>query len=131
VLLFFPDIHADIDWSRGYESLDKEFQRITRESGRCGLKELAGLKRLTMLDLKITLVTDAGIKELIGLNSLRQLDLSYTRVTDAGIKDMAQLNVIQLDVSRTAATNEGEAELKKAMPKCKVLRCVRGSILDW
>ena len=25
---FFADIHEDIDWSRGYESLDKEFQQI-------------------------------------------------------------------------------------------------------
>ncbi|MCY2991119.1 MAG: transposase [Planctomycetota bacterium] len=28
---FFPDIHADLDWSRGYESLDKELQQIVRE----------------------------------------------------------------------------------------------------
>lgn len=30
VELLFPDIHADIDWRRGYESLDKEFQQISR-----------------------------------------------------------------------------------------------------
>ena len=29
---FFPDIHADIDWSRGYEALDKEFQQILRRA---------------------------------------------------------------------------------------------------
>jgi hypothetical protein len=27
---FFPQIHADLDWKRGYESLDKEFQQIIR-----------------------------------------------------------------------------------------------------
>jgi hypothetical protein len=27
---FFPQIHRDIDWSRGYESLNKEFQKIAR-----------------------------------------------------------------------------------------------------
>jgi hypothetical protein len=27
--LFFPDMHGDIDWSRGYEFLDKELQKIT------------------------------------------------------------------------------------------------------
>ncbi len=27
---FFPIIHDDIDWSRGYEALDKEFQQIAR-----------------------------------------------------------------------------------------------------
>src|SRR5438132_4334642 len=28
--LFFPQVHADIDWKRGYEMLDKELQQITR-----------------------------------------------------------------------------------------------------
>ena len=26
--LFFPQAHADIDWSQGWESLDKELQQI-------------------------------------------------------------------------------------------------------
>jgi hypothetical protein len=30
--LLFPDVHAQIDWSRGYESLDKEFQQVVREA---------------------------------------------------------------------------------------------------
>jgi hypothetical protein len=30
---FFPDIHADIDWSRGYQPLDKEFAQIIRRAG--------------------------------------------------------------------------------------------------
>lgn len=30
--LCFPDVHAGIDWSRGYESLDKELQQIVREA---------------------------------------------------------------------------------------------------
>ncbi|NLY00294.1 MAG: cytosolic protein [Rhodopirellula sp.] len=29
--MFFPAAHAEIDWSRGYESLDKELQQIVRE----------------------------------------------------------------------------------------------------
>jgi hypothetical protein len=32
--LFFPHIHADIDWSRGHEFLDKELQRILPKAGR-------------------------------------------------------------------------------------------------
>ena len=31
VQFFFPDVHADLDWSRRYESLDKELQQIVRE----------------------------------------------------------------------------------------------------
>jgi hypothetical protein len=30
--LFFPQAHADIDWSRGWESLDKELQQIVPEA---------------------------------------------------------------------------------------------------
>jgi hypothetical protein len=30
--LFFPQIHADVDWSRGWESLDKELQQIAPET---------------------------------------------------------------------------------------------------
>lgn len=29
---FFPDAHDDIDWSRGYESLDTELQKIVRDA---------------------------------------------------------------------------------------------------
>jgi hypothetical protein len=32
--LFFPPIHADIDWSRGYEMLDKELQKIVPQAAR-------------------------------------------------------------------------------------------------
>jgi hypothetical protein len=30
--LLFPWLHTQIDWSRGYEVLDKEFQQIVREA---------------------------------------------------------------------------------------------------
>jgi hypothetical protein len=30
--LCFPEVHAGIDWTRGYESLDKELQQIIREA---------------------------------------------------------------------------------------------------
>jgi hypothetical protein len=32
IAFFFPHIHADIDWSRGYEMLDKELQPIVRRA---------------------------------------------------------------------------------------------------
>jgi hypothetical protein len=30
--LCFPDVHAAIDWARGYQSLDKELQQIARDA---------------------------------------------------------------------------------------------------
>jgi len=32
IALFFPVMHAEIDWSRGYETLDKELQQITPDA---------------------------------------------------------------------------------------------------
>ena len=32
VAFFFPEAHAAIDWSRGYEFLDKELQQVTRDA---------------------------------------------------------------------------------------------------
>jgi hypothetical protein len=32
IAFFFPRVHADIDWTRGYEMLDKELQPIVRRS---------------------------------------------------------------------------------------------------
>src|SRR5439155_5720122 len=30
--LLFPNVHQQIDWTRGHESLDKEFQQVVREA---------------------------------------------------------------------------------------------------
>ena len=30
--LLFPDVYREIDWSRPYESQDKEFQQVVREA---------------------------------------------------------------------------------------------------
>jgi len=29
---FYPDIYADIDWSKGYQSLDKELHQLIRDA---------------------------------------------------------------------------------------------------
>jgi hypothetical protein len=62
-----------------------------------GLKDLAGFKNLQALFLVGTQMTDKGLNVLTGLKSLRRLDLDPTRVT-----------------------REGIAELRKALPNCRV-----------
>jgi hypothetical protein len=32
ISFFFPQAHAGIDWGRGYEFLDKEFQQVVRDA---------------------------------------------------------------------------------------------------
>jgi len=46
---FFPDVFRGIDWSRGYESLDKELQQIVRE-GEVGLRLADKLFKVWRLD---------------------------------------------------------------------------------
>ncbi len=46
-LFFFPNVHADIDWSKGHTFLDKELQKIVRDSdsGRLYVDKLAQVYR--------------------------------------------------------------------------------------
>jgi len=48
--LFFPDTHADIDWSRPIEFMDKELQQVALEAevGRRYADKLAKVERFAM-----------------------------------------------------------------------------------
>jgi hypothetical protein len=46
------------------------------------------------------------------------LTLTRTRITDGGLKDLATMKELKLDGSRV--TNAGIAELRKALPDCKM-----------
>jgi len=74
------------------------------------------------LFLSYTQVTDSGIKELIKLHHLKLLFLSGTQITDAGLRDVAKLQKLTwislLNCSKV--TDTGVAELKKALPNCKI-----------
>jgi Leucine-rich repeat (LRR) protein len=91
-----------------------------------GLKELAVLKELETLHVDRAQVTDAGLKELVGLKEmagLKGLDLTGTKVTDAGLKELAALKELQtLDLRNTQVTDEGLKELRKALPKCAIVK---------
>src|SRR5713226_1401568 len=77
-----------------------------------GLKELAGLKNLQTLYLGFTKVTDAGLKELAGLKSLQSLYLGDTKVTDTGLKELAELKSLQLlKLSFAQVTDAGLKDL--------------------
>jgi hypothetical protein len=63
------------------------------------MKELAGLKNLSILALNSSKVTDVGLRELERLHNLTQLYLHGTRVT-----------------------NDGFAALRESLPKCMIFR---------
>jgi hypothetical protein len=73
-----------------------------------GLKELAGLKKLSSLSLGATGVTDAGLKDLAGSKNLSSLSLHSTKVTDAGLKALAGLKDLSyLNLGGTHVMDEG------------------------
>jgi hypothetical protein len=107
-----------------------------------GLKELAKLKQLQMLDLHFTQVTGAGLKELAELQQLQTLQLVNNRVTDAGMKGLAELNQIQtLVLEDLGLKDAGLLELtaplepqwtepllpllRKALPGSKILHSIQ------
>ncbi|WP_439620464.1 leucine-rich repeat domain-containing protein [Gemmata sp.] len=109
------------------------------------LKELAGLKRLAVLNLAYTQVTDAGVKELVPLKnlttlslrgtkvtgsgfralaplkSLTTMDLRATHVSDAGLRELGAVkSLTSLDLIAIMGTVEGVNGLQRALPKCKI-----------
>jgi hypothetical protein len=86
-----------------------------------GLAHLAGLTNLRTLRLEDTQVTDAGLKYLAPLKKLTELDLRGTRVTDAGLEVLAGFpNLQKLLLDKSQATDAGVAKLQKARPKLDV-----------
>ena len=53
------------------------------------LEHLRGLKHLTRLELRQTLISDASVDSLVTLRGLKLLDISQTGITDVGAKRLA------------------------------------------
>jgi hypothetical protein len=105
----------------GLKQLRELYLRTTQVTD-AGLKHLAGLKYLQTLALDETKVTDAGLKHLAALKQLRVLNLSDTELTDAGLKELAGFKQLRkLYLSGTEVTDKGKADLKKSLPKLKIL----------
>ena len=84
---------------------------------------LAGLKELETLGLDDTKVTDAGIKALKDLPKLKVLWLTNTPVTNACVGDLVRhKHLTKLHLEGTHIDAEGEAAIKRALPKCQVVR---------
>lgn len=56
-----------------------------------GLRKLAGLQQLELLNLYADSINDEALKELKPFRDLRELDLSLTSVSDAGLKHLTSL----------------------------------------
>jgi len=111
-----------------------------------GLAHLATLKNLQVLRLHSGAITGSGIAELkpltnlerlsIGsritndnliqlklLSNLKALHLSSQKITDAGLVHLTALrNLEGLHLDETNVTAEGEATLRRSLPKCEIKR---------
>ena len=90
-----------------------------------GILTEADLEKLTKLSLGGTQITDAGFKEVAKLQKLTGLDLTGTQITDVGLKELAKLHKLEQlwllsGLVPTQFTNAGAAELKKALPNCRI-----------
>jgi hypothetical protein len=80
--LLFPNIHAQIDWSRGYKSLDKEFQKVIREAevGRRYVDKLvkvwtkAGVECWVLIHVEVQTTRDADFPERMYVYNYRVFD---------------------------------------------------------
>ena len=71
-----------------------------------GLRKLAGLQQLELLNLYADSINDEALKELKPFRNLRELDLSLTSVSDAGLQHLASLEKL---TSLTLLYSEGFA----------------------
>ena len=79
-----------------------------------GLVQLKGLPKLQTLDLDGTKITAAGLAHLKGLTSLQKLNLGGTR--------LRLLKIIGDKRFGSKVTDAGIADLKKALPNCKITK---------
>lgn len=87
-----------------------------------GVKHLAELKDLNMLNLSGTGVTDLGLAHLQGLTKLQSLNLENTVVTDEGIKQLDCLGQLEyLQLQNTAVTLGAINEFKSKHPDCQIV----------
>jgi len=95
--LLFPEVHQQIDWSRGYESLDKEFQQVVRDAevGRRYVDKLVKVWRLdgteawVLIHVEVQTARDA--------NFPRRMYVYNYRVFDRYNRPVASLAVLADD----------------------------------
>ena len=91
--LLFPEVHAQIDWSRGYESLDKEFQQVVREAevGRRYVDKLVkvwtkdGLECWVLIHVEVQTTRDAEFPSRMYIYNYRVFDRYNTPVASLAV----------------------------------------------
>jgi serine/threonine protein kinase/Leucine-rich repeat (LRR) protein len=86
-----------------------------------GLRHLQGMPELTELSLRCPALTDLLLSYLVEIPKLEKLSLAGSGVGDEGLTALHAMSQLrELDLSGSKATEAGVAELRKALPKCKI-----------
>ena len=86
-------------------------------SGAARADEASAVKAVENLGGKVTRDDKLPGKPVIGVN------LAGTGVTDAGLKELKHLKQLtRLDLGQTKVTDDGVADLQKALPGCRISR---------
>ena len=93
---------------------------------------LPKLKHLEKLDLRSTQVSDAGLKEIAQLKYLSMLDVrnlvGFERATDAGLMQLATLrhlsylDIAGLESNKNSFSDRAISDLEHALPGCRIVR---------
>ena len=125
--MFFPDLHALIDWKKGYESLDTELQAIAGDA-ELGKTLADKLFRVHLLD-----GTDTWI--LIHLEVQSQTDADFARrmfVYHYRILDKYNRDVVSLAILGDESPSWRPTEYEKIRFGCEIrFRFRHVKLLDW
>jgi Leucine-rich repeat (LRR) protein len=108
----------------------KNFSKLRRLSLRdtavtgAGMVHLAGLKSLYSLTIVRCGMDDAGLQHLADLAELELLNLQADPgITDASIDHLRKLTSLKtLVIGQTSISDQGVAQLRAALPRCKIVR---------
>lgn len=96
---------------------------IVEASRNANLNQLQDLDSFEELHLRGDEITNEGLLQNTTLDQLKRLHLSSKTVTDEGLRLLASMSNLQfLNLSGTDVSDEAVAELKKALPKCRIQR---------
>lgn len=87
-----------------------------------GMKHLAGLTQIRILNLSETGISDGGLRHLKGMMDLEELVLSSTAITDAGLEHLKALRSLKFLSLDTGVTPAGLQGLRVALPQLHIRR---------
>lgn len=96
-----------------------------------GVKHLASLKNLRLLELTGTRITDAGVRAIAQLEGLEELSLDHTTVSAAPLLEIQALKKLHtLGIAEPALSEAGIAALSK-FPALKTVRVTTSDEVLW